>query len=78
MLSGRIVSSPLAVTSEDLISMKSEPKSVWRELVDYVKRVVRFEDARPTGRRDRRQDADDEGRRIGFPDKLPAFARIPR
>jgi hypothetical protein len=58
--------------------MKSEPKSPWHELVDYVKHVLGFDDSHPVGRRDRHEDADDEGRRIGFPEKLPAFAKIPR
>jgi hypothetical protein len=54
--------------------MKSEPKSAWHKLVDYLKQVVGYDDSPNVGRRD----ADDEGRRIGFPEKLPAFAKIPR
>lgn len=57
--------------------MNSETKSVWRELLDHVKGVMGFDDS-PAVDRDRHQSADDEGRRIGFPEKLPAFAKIPR
>lgn len=57
--------------------MNSEPKSAWQKLVEYVKQAVGYEDSPTDGQKGRRQSAD-EGRRIGFPEKMPAFAKIPR
>jgi hypothetical protein len=58
--------------------MKSEPKSAWHRLVDYVLQVVGLDDSPAVDRTDGQQSAGDEGRRIGFPEKMPAFAKIPR